>query len=119
MSNRLDGTYTRMLRAVLGVSWKDHKSNNELHGNLSRITSTLRVRRLKFIGHVWRRKVELVSQVLLWEPKQGARKRGRPALPYVDQLRKDTGLSTEQLKNIMDDREEWKKLVHSVRDNSK
>ena len=94
-------------RAVLGVvSWKDHKSNNELYGNLSRITSTLRVRRLKFIGHMWRRKVEVVSQVLLREPKQGARKRGRPALTYVDQLRKDTGLSTEELKNIMDDREE-------------
>ena len=28
--NRLDGTYTRMLRAVLGVSWKEHKTNREL-----------------------------------------------------------------------------------------
>ena len=29
MRNRLDGTYTRMLRAVLGVSWKEHKTNKE------------------------------------------------------------------------------------------
>ena len=69
MSNRLDNTYTRMLRAVLGVSWKVYKSNNELYGNLSKITSTFQVGRRKFIGHMWRRKVELVSQVLLWEPK--------------------------------------------------
>ena len=29
MRNRLDGTYTRMLRAVLGVSWKEHKTNKD------------------------------------------------------------------------------------------
>lgn len=28
MSDRLDGTYTKMLRAVLGVSWKDHKTKS-------------------------------------------------------------------------------------------
>ena len=56
MSNPLDSSYTRMLRAVLGVSWKDHKSDNELYGNLSRITSTLHVRRLNFTGHMWRRR---------------------------------------------------------------
>ena len=60
--------------------------------------------------HLWRRKEEIVSQMLLWEPKQGARNQGRPALTYVDQLRKYTGLTTEELKNIMDDREEFRKL---------
>ena len=30
MSDRLGGTYTRMLRAVLVVSWKEHKTNKEL-----------------------------------------------------------------------------------------
>ena len=34
MRNRLDGTYTRMLRAVPGVSWKEHKTNKQLYGNL-------------------------------------------------------------------------------------
>ena len=52
MMNRLDGTYTRMLRAVLGVSWKEHKTNKELYGNLPKITDTLMIRRLRFIGHL-------------------------------------------------------------------
>ena len=52
MRNRLDGTYTRMLRAVLGVSWKEHKTNKELYGNLPKITDTLMIRRLRFIGHL-------------------------------------------------------------------
>ena len=75
MRNRLDGTYTRMLRAVLGVSWKEHKTNKELYGNLPKITDTLMIRKLRFIGHCWRRKDEVISELLLWEPKHGARKR--------------------------------------------
>ena len=38
MSGRLDGTYVKMLRAVLGVFWKDHKTNEELYGNLQKVT---------------------------------------------------------------------------------
>ena len=38
MSGRLDGTYAKMLRAVLGVFWKDHKTNEELYGNLQKVT---------------------------------------------------------------------------------
>lgn len=83
-----------MLRAVLAFTWKDRKTNKELYGELSSITSVLQERRLKFIGHMWRRKEEIVSQMLLWEPKQGPRKMRRPARTYVDQLREDTELTT-------------------------
>ena len=90
LEKKLDGTYTKMLRAVRGISWRQHMTNDELYGDLVRISDVLRVKRLRFIGHMWRRKEELVHKLLMWEPKQGKRKRGRPALTYVDQLRKDT-----------------------------
>ena len=35
MCRRLDGTYTIMLRAVVGFTWRDRKTNNELYGQLS------------------------------------------------------------------------------------
>ena len=82
-------------------------------------TDTLMFRRLRFIGHCWRKKDEVISDLLLWEPKHGARKRGRPALTYVDQLQNDTGLSIAELKNIMENRKEWMKLVNGVRVRSK
>ena len=47
MRNRLDGTYTRMFRAVLGVTWKEHKTNKELYGNLPDITDTLMIRSIR------------------------------------------------------------------------
>ena len=109
MSDRLDGTYTKMLRAILGVSWKERKTNKELYGNLTKITDT----------HCWRRKNELINKILTWVPKHGKRKRGRPAINYLDQIRNDTGMSIEELQNTMDDRDKWRKLVADVRARSK
>ena len=36
-------------------------------------------------------------------------------MTYVDQLRRETGWSTEELKNIMDKSELWRILVNDVR----
>ena len=49
---RLDGTYTRMLRADLSFTWRDRIKNIELYGKLSKITAVLEARRLRFIGHI-------------------------------------------------------------------
>ena len=94
----------------------EHKTNKEPYGNLPKITDD---QEAAVIGHCWRKKDEVISDLLLWEPKHGARKRGRPALTYVDQLQNDTGLSIAELKNIMENRKEWMKLVNGVRVRSK
>ena len=88
------------------------KTNKELYDNVPKVTDTLTIRRLGFIGHSWRKKDEVISDLLLREPKHGARKRGRPATTYVDQLRNDTGLSIAELQSIMGNRKEWMKLIN-------
>ena len=35
---KFDGTYTEMLRMVLGVSWKDEVSNDVLYGKLPKLS---------------------------------------------------------------------------------
>ena len=87
----------KMLRTVLGVIWKEHKTNEELYGKLMKVTDSLRVRRLRFIGHYWRNKDELANKVLMLEPKQGTRRRGKPATTYLDQLKKDTEMSSPEI----------------------
>ena len=52
----LDGTYTKMLRMVLGIPWLhgrtlDKVSNITLYGNLPRLSNKLRSKRLKMAGH--------------------------------------------------------------------
>ena len=43
----------------------------------------------------------------MWEPKHGKRncRRGKPFTIYVDQLRSDTGLKSEDLMSIAENRE--------------
>ena len=61
---RLDGTYTRMLRVVLGFTWRYSITNDYLYGKLSKITAVLRGRILRSVGHMWGMKEELVCQLL-------------------------------------------------------
>ena len=59
----LDGTYTRMLRMVLNVDWRDHVTNHVLYGKLPKISSVIRQRRLQLAGHCYRDKKAPVSQL--------------------------------------------------------
>ena len=115
LERKLDGAYTRMLRAALNKSWEDHLTNKELYGEIPRITSTIRQQRLRFAGHCWRSKNELAAEVLLWEPSHGKRTRGRPRKTFIDQLEADTGCTREELKGAMGDREDWSKCVEMSR----
>ena len=49
-----------MLRVVLGFTWRDNITYNDLYGKLSKITAVLKGRRLISDGRMWRAKEELV-----------------------------------------------------------
>ena len=99
------GNYTRMLRAVLNTSWRQHSTRHQLYGHLPPpITKTIQVRRTRHAGHCWRSKDELISDVLLWTPTYGCAKAGRPARTYIQQLCEDTGCNLEDLPEAMNDR---------------
>ena len=74
LEKKLDGNYTRMLRAVLNKSWWQHPTRHQLYGHLPPITKTIQVRRTRHAGHCWRSKDELVSDVLLWTPTYAVQK---------------------------------------------
>ena len=51
LERRLDGNYTRMLRAILNKSWTEHPTKHQLYGHLPPITKTIQVRRTRHAGH--------------------------------------------------------------------
>ena len=115
LENKLDGNYTRMLRAILNKSWQQHPTRHQLYGHLQPITKTIQARRTRHAGHCWRSKDEIVSDVLLWTPAYGQSKVGRPARTYTQQLCDDTGWNPEDLPEAMNDRETWKERVRDIR----
>ena len=115
LEKKLDGNYTRMLRAILNKSWQQHSTKHQLYGYLPPITKTIQARRTRHVGHCWRSKNELVSDVLLWTPAYGQSKAGRPARTYIQQLCDDTGCNPEDLPEAMNDRETWRERVRDIR----
>ena len=115
LERRLDGNYTRMLKAVLNKSWRQHPTRLQLYGHLPPITKTIQVRRTRHAGHCWRSKDELISDVLLWTPTYGCARVGRPARTYIQQLCEDTGCNPEDLPEAMNDREKWRERVKDIR----
>ena len=108
MEKKFDGNYTRMLRAILNNSWRQHPIKQLLYDHLPPITKTIQIRRTRHAVYCWRSRDELISDVLLWTSSHGRAKAGPPAGPYIQQLCADTGCSSEDPPGAMDDREVWR-----------
>ena len=115
LKKRLDGNYTRILRAILNKSWRQHPTKQQLYGYLPPIMKTIQIRRTRPAGHCWRSRDELISDILLWTPSHGRAKAGRPARTDIQQLCEDMGCSPEDLLKVMNDREWWRERVRDIR----
>ena len=115
LEKKLDGNYTRMLRAILNKSWQQHPMRRQLYGHLPPITKTIQARRTRHAGHCWRSEDKIVSDVFLWTPAYDQSKAGWPAQTFIRQLCDDTGCNSEDLLEAMNDRETWRKSVWDIR----
>ena len=85
-------------------------SNNELYGDLPRLSDKIRQRRLQFAGHCLRSSGQVVSNLVLWKKKHGKRCVGSPIRTYVDLLCQDTGHTPVELKTCMENRRVWRAI---------
>ena len=56
--------HTQLLRRVLNISWRNHKTNEEVYGEILPLSNSVRKRRLQFAGHCLRASDQPVSRVL-------------------------------------------------------
>ena len=117
LEKKLDGIYTRIMRAILNKSWRQHPTKQQLYGPVPPITKTIQVRRKRHAGHCCRSRDELISYVLLWTPSHGQAKPGQPAWTYIQQLCEDMGCSPGDLPEAMNNREGWRERVRDIRAN--
>ena len=104
-----------MLRAILNKSWRQHPTRHQLYGHQPPIWKTIQVRQTRHVGHWWRSKDELISDVLLLTTAYGQAKAGWPARTYIQQLCEDTGCSPEDLPKAMNDWEKWRERARDIR----
>ena len=118
MEKKLDGNYTRMLRAVLNKSWRQHPIKQQLYGHQPPITKGIQIRRTRLAGPCWKSKDELINDVLMWTPSHGRANAGRPARTYIQQLCADIRCSLEDQQGAKDNRDEWQERNREIRASS-
>ena len=80
---KLDGDNTKILRAVLNKSWKQHPTKQHRYDHLPPISQTIQARHA---WYCWGSKNELISDVLCWTPTQGHTKVDCPVKTYIHQF---------------------------------
>ena len=88
---------TKMLWSILKKSWRQHPTKQQLYSHLPPISQTIQVRRTRHARYSWRRKDELISNVLQWTSLHGRPNVGRPVRTYRQQRCTNTGCNTEEL----------------------
>src|SRR6218665_1461920 len=74
---RLEAAHHRWLRRILHVSWRDKITNKSIRERTRQedMENTIRKRRLRWLGHVWRMdKDRRANQTLHWVPEGRKRK---------------------------------------------
>ena len=108
---RLDRTEMRMVRWMSGVRLRERYTNSQLRERMGiePLHEVLRRRRLRWLGHIWRKDdEEWVKKCVKWEAN-GGRGRGRPRLRWrevVERDMKDRGMVVEDAF----DRQKWRML---------
>jgi len=100
-----------MLRKALNISWREHVTNELLYGDLPKISTKVRTRRLKLVGHCARHPEEAASHLVLWVPDRGSRGRGRQTGTFIDTLTRNTELQLEEMHACIQDKGQRRTVV--------
>ena len=116
LNKRIQATEMRCFRRLLGISYKDHITNEEVINRIKQaigpyedLLSTIKRRKLKWFGHVARGN-GLVKTVLQGTVR-GQRKRGRQRKRWEDNITEWTRLKMGEAIRHAEDREGWRRLV--------
>ena len=125
ISNKLDVFHRRCLRTILGVSWRDHVTNEDLMkmAGMEDLHDTVTRRRRKFAGHILRLPSDRPASIAInWRPQGGKRRRGRPRKSWQGTFREDLddmGIVWEDVREIAGNRDQWRNLVAQCSDRSR
>jgi len=116
LERRVQVVAMRCFRRLLGISYKDHISNESVHNRIQQtigpyenLLTIVKKRKLKWYGHVTRSKG--LAKTVLQGTVQGGRRRGRPRKSWEDNISEWTGLELSKTLRKAEQREEWRELV--------
>ena len=107
LEKKLDEDCTKMLRAILNNSWKQHPHETTPVRPLTSHLKTIQIKRTRHAGLCCRSKDKLISDSLRWISSHGRASVDQLTRISLQQSCRDTGCSLEDLSGAMDDRDGW------------
>jgi hypothetical protein len=116
LEKRIQASEMRCFRRLLGISYKDHITNEEVKNRIRQaigpyedLLTTIKRRKLKWFGHVTRG--DGLAKTVLQGTVRGGRKRGRQKKRWEDNMTEWTGLKLSEAVKCAKDRDGWRGLV--------
>ncbi|KAK2162299.1 hypothetical protein NP493_1527g00015 [Ridgeia piscesae] len=113
---RIQAMEIRCLRKLLGITYRDHISNEEVRnrtrqaiGHHEDLLTTVKRRKLKWYGHITRSSG--LAKTILRGTAQGGRTRSRQKKRWEDNIPEWTGMTLGAATRKTERREEWRELV--------
>ena len=122
IAKQLDVFHQRNLRRILGISWRDHVTNQEVleRTNQKPLHQIVAERRWKLAGHIHRLPEDRpAKQALHWKPATGSRKRGRPKITWQSTFNsdlKERNITPVTVPALAQDRVRWRQLAARCQD---
>ena len=118
LASMINTFQTRCLRIILGIKRLDRVSNRQIYETTSSspLMSTVRMRQLKFLGHILRMdKNELINIYALYIPPHGKRPPGGQMMSFVNSILKSIDpsgtLTAQDITRAAQDKDGWRKLA--------
>ena len=95
--------------------WTERKTNAwvlDKIGNRLMMREMVRRRKLRFFGHVIRRKG--LERTIITGKVNGKRKRGRPPTSWLKDIKSATGMTLQEAVRAAEDRERWRRIVKTT-----
>ena len=106
----------RCFRRLLGISYKDHITNEEVRNRIRQVVgpyeellTVVKRRKLQWYGHVTR--TSGLAKTFLQGTVKGRRRRGRQRKRWEDNIQEWTGLRLSETIRRAENREDWMMLV--------
>ena len=116
LERRISALEMRCYRKILGISYKDHITNEEVRSRIAGVIgphedllTTVKRRKLKWYGHVTRSNG--MAKTIMQGTVEGTRRRGRQKKSWEDNIPEWTVLKMSDAVRRAEDRNDWRKLV--------
>lgn len=118
-SNTLQVFVNRCLRRLVRIFWPETITNVDLwqRTKQNRITTDIRIKKMNWLGHTFRKSHDDVTRKALDYHPQGSRRRGRPANTWRRQIEfelRNARLTWREAKRLAEDRIQWKEFVMAL-----